>query len=153
MQIYFLVSKLNERKPAHTVRQMSLFSDILSSLDHAGETTHPCTNLSCALDSISSVGDLLTLPYHCPPTYSLSSRGQQNFCCKLNYHLLVCLLWTWWTVNSVYRKAAGTLFLSSLSRLNSTSSLDLSSCSVFSILLIILLLLWTLSSLFLYIYL
>lgn len=80
-------------------------------------------------------------------------QGSKTFCWKLNYHLLVLVLWTWWTASSVCRKAAGTLFSSFLSRLNTASSLELSSCCVFSILLIILLLLRPLSRLFLCIYL
>lgn len=89
--ISFLVRKLNDRKHEHTVRQMlSLLSGILTLLDHAGETPHPCTNLSWALDSASSVGDLLTLPFHCPPTYRFSPAGQKNVLLQIKL-LPLCL--------------------------------------------------------------
>lgn len=87
--------------------------------------------------------------HHCLSIYSFFPNStEKHLCWRLNQHLLACPMWTWRRASSIYWKAAVTLFLSSLSRLNRTNSLGLSSCSVFSIpRTILVLLIWTLSSL------
>lgn len=137
----FPVSKLNDRKH----RQTRCRTEVLSPCFEASSV--PWTTLEGHFTPGQDC-PVQWIPQALLGTYSTTSlsfnlqlfpnSAAKPFCGKLNPHLLVYPLWTRRRASSVYRKAAVTLFSSSPSRLNRTNSLDLSSCSMFSIPLIIL---------------